>query len=337
MNIVFRVDSSNKMGVGHLIRCLTLADELNKKNYKIIFICRDLEGSLISLIKYAVLTLPKNNDFQSNDFYLNWLGATQEQDAKQTIATMPEGTDLMVVDSYALDKKWHKILRPHIKKIIVIDDLADRQFDCDVLLNQNFGTQEKEYKNKVPDDCELLLGCDYALLRPEFSELREQALKKRKNTSKIKNILISVGGSDVNNLTYDILQELSGKFCVVVVLGRTSPHNRMIMDYAQDKDISVIVDADNMAELMMNADLSIGAGGSTSWERCCLGLPTLLFITAENQRVIAESLERLGASIIVKNLRNDLQTIVGNFSLWRKMSEKAQTVCDGTGVKRIKI
>ena len=88
---------------------------------------------------------------------------------------------------------------------------------------------------------------------------------------------------------------------------------------------------------MMNADLSIGAGGSTSWERCCLGLPTLLFITAENQRVIAESLERLGAAIMVKNLRNDLQAIVGNFSLWRKMSEKAQTVCDGTGVKRIKI
>jgi len=88
---------------------------------------------------------------------------------------------------------------------------------------------------------------------------------------------------------------------------------------------------------MLDADLAIGAGGSTSWERCCLGLPTLLYVLAENQRKIAESLEALGAVKIVDNLNENLQNLLNNFSLWQAMSEKAQIICDGAGVKRIKI
>jgi len=282
--------------------------------------------------------LPKNDNFQSDGLYLNWLGATQEQDAEQTIKVIPKNTDLLIVDSYALDEIWHKKLIPYTKKIMVIDDLADRQFDCDVLLNQNLGTQIKDYKDKVPNVCELLLGCDYALLRPEFPNLRENALIKRKNTKVIKNILISMGGSDITNKTYDILQEVSDDLNIVVILGGVSPHNKMIKNYAKSKkNVKVIVDADNISRLMFDADLAIGAGGSTSWERCCLGLPTLLYVLAENQRKIAGNLEELGAVKIVDNLKVNLQNILNNFSFWQIMSEKAQTVCDGIGVKRIKI
>jgi UDP-2,4-diacetamido-2,4,6-trideoxy-beta-L-altropyranose hydrolase len=338
MKVVFRVDASLEMGTGHVMRCLTLANELKQQNHEIVFICRELTGNLILLIKYPVLVLPKNDNFQSDGLYLNWLGATQEQDAEQTIKVIPKNTDLLIVDSYALDEIWHKKLIPYTKKIMVIDDLADRQFDCDVLLNQNLGTQIKDYKDKVPNVCELLLGCDYALLRPEFPNLRENALIKRKNTKVIKNILISMGGSDITNKTYDILQEVSDDLNIVVILGGVSPHNKMIKNYAKSKkNVKVIVDADNISRLMFDADLAIGAGGSTSWERCCLGLPTLLYVLAENQRKIAGNLEELGAVKIVNNLKVNLQNILNNFSFWQIMSEKAQTVCDGIGVKRIKI
>ena len=97
-----------------------------------------------------------------------------------------------------------------------------------------------------------------------------------------------------------------------------------------------MIDADNISRLMLDADLAIGAGGSTSWERCCLGLPTLLYVLAENQRKIAESLEKLGAVKIVDNLNENLQNLLNNFTLWQTMSEKAQIICDGAGVKRIK-
>jgi UDP-2,4-diacetamido-2,4,6-trideoxy-beta-L-altropyranose hydrolase len=338
MKVVFRVDASLEMGTGHIMRCLTLANELKQQNHEIVFICRELTGNLILLIKYPVLVLPKNDNFQSDSLYLNWLGATQEQDAEQTIKVIPKNTDLLIVDSYASDEIWHKQLIPYTKKIMVIDDLADRQFNCDVLLNQNLGTQIEDYKDKVPDDCELLLGCDYALLRPEFPNLREKALIKRKNTKVIKNILISMGGSDITNKTYDILQEVSDDLNIVVILGGISPHNKMIKNYAKSKkNVKVVVDADNISRLMFDADLAIGAGGSTSWERCCLGLPTLLYVLAENQRKIAGNLEELGAVKIVDNLKVNLQNILNNFSFWQIMSEKAQTVCDGIGVKRIKI
>jgi len=334
MNIVFRVDSSLSMGAGHIMRCLTLADELTKQKHQVAFICRDLIGNLISSIEYSVLKLPRNSDFKSDDLYLNWLGETLEKDAEQTSKVIPDNTDVLIIDSYALDIRWHKYLRKDTEKIMVIDDLANRQFDCDILLNQNLGVQKKNYNNKVSSDCRLLLGCNYALLRPEFAEFRNQALKKRKNTKEIKNILVSVGGSDTKNLTYDILQCLDGLdgFDIVVVLGETSPYNNMIKSYAKDRNVEVVINTNNMAELMLDADLAIGAGGSTSWERCCLGLPTLLYITADNQRKIAVELELLSTVTIVKNLKNDLQVMINNFSLWQSMSDKAKNICDGNGV-----
>ncbi len=335
MNIVFRVDSSTQMGIGHLMRCITLADELKKKEHQSTFICRALPGNLISSTGHNMIALPKDENFRSDDLYLNWLGATQEQDAEQTIVALPEGVDMIVVDNYALDKEWHQMLRTHTKKIVVIDDLADRQFDCDILLNQNLGTQKEDYKDKVPSNCGLLLGCDYALLRPEFAKLRPQALKKRSNTKEIKNILVSMGGSDIDNITYDVLQQLDNNFNTTVVLGRLSPYNKMIEDYARGKNIKVIINAKNMAELMFETDLAIGAGGATSWERCCLGLPTLLYVFADNQRMIAENLKGLGAVTIVKNLQDNMRVMLDNFRLWEIMSYQGQNICDGMGAIKV--
>ena len=345
MRVIFRVDASLKMGSGHLMRCLTLANELQKQRHIITFICRELTGNLNTLVEqigYDIFTLPVNDSFKSDNIYIDWLGATQEQDAEQTIKAISKKTDLLIVDNYALDKKWHQQLRPFTNKIMVIDDLANRDFDCDILLNQNLGFKEEGYKDKVSDNCQFFLGCEYALLRPEFAQLRSKALDKRKNTKVIKNILISLGGIDKENLTYEILNDINkdirNDFEIIVVLGSKSPHNEMIKQYAQNKNIMVIIDANNMSELMLDADLAIGAAGSSSWERCCMGLPTLVFITGDNQSKIAGELEQLNAVIIVKNLRDDLKVLIDDFGLWEKMSIRAANICDGSGVfKTIKL
>jgi UDP-2,4-diacetamido-2,4,6-trideoxy-beta-L-altropyranose hydrolase len=322
------------------MRCLTLADELNKQNHDVVFICRELMGNLISIIKYPVLVLPEDSNFQSDDLYLTWLGATQEQDAKQTIEVISKNTDILIVDSYALNETWHKKLRQHTQKIMVIDDLADRQFDCDVLLNQNLGSQLEDYDNKVSNNCTLLLGCGYALLRPEFKKLRKKALEKRENVKEIKNIFVSMGGSDVNNITYDVLKQLDSKFNVVVVLGALSPHNEMIKDYAIDKNIEVIVSANNMAELMLNADLAIGASGSTNWERLCLGLPSLIFTVAKNQIKFSKNLDKLRLIKLLGHVGNNqaINTIKDNIisiddlSDW---SDRCFSSCSCNGVSRV--
>jgi len=151
MNIVFRVDSSTKMGIGHLMRCLALADEFKRQNKKTTFICRNLTGNSTNLVKqkgHKVITLPIDIYFRSNNLYLDWLGATQEEDAEQTIKAISGNVDLLIVDNYALDGSWHKQLRPCVKKIMVIDDLSDKNIDCDVLLNQNLSSKKKITKIK---------------------------------------------------------------------------------------------------------------------------------------------------------------------------------------------
>ena len=143
-----------------------------------------------------------------------------------------------------------------------------------------------------------------------------------------------MGGSDNENITYHVLQEIAGDLNIVVVLGSSSPHNAMIEAYARNRDIEVVIDAKNMSELMLNADLAIGAGGSTSWERCCLGLPALVYIVGEDQKKIVESLEKFKAVRVVKNLKQDMQKIVNNFPLWKDISREAQSICDGLGAKK---
>ena len=342
MKTIIRTDASHIIGTGHVMRCLTLAQTLQNKGAEVQFICRKHEGNLIDKICSTgfhtfELELTDEKEVDNKLAYTSWLGATQQKDVDECINILKDKkTDWLIVDHYSLDEYWQKSLKPYYKKLMVIDDLADRQFDCDILLNQNLGSTKEQYKNRVPKSCELLLGCEYALLRPEFSKLRGQALEKRKKTKEIKNILISMGGGE-NKIIYDILKQLDSRFNVVVVLGKNFLFNKKVQSYVDGKNIKIIMETDNMAKLMLDADLAIGAGGSTSWERCCLGLPTIVFMIADNQREVVKNLEQLGAVIVAENLKEDLQLIMRNIDLWKRMSNKAQEICDGLGVHRIKI
>ena len=347
MNIIFRVDASLKMGTGHVMRCLTLAQVLKENGANIKFICRKHEGNLIDKIHSSgfnvhELGLLEEIKVDNKLTHSPWLSVTQQQDADDCIDILKaKKVDWLIVDHYALDEQWQKRLKPYYEKIMVIDDLADRKHQCDVLLDQTFGRQHDDYVALVPKDCELLLGSQYALLRPEFSKWRAYSLERR-SKPEFKKLLINMGGVDVDNVTENVLDEL--KLCnlpndmnISVVMGSSAPHLESIKSKANalPYKTKIKVDVDNMAELMANADIAIGAAGATTWERCCLGLPTIQIVIAKNQITIAKSLGESGAIKLLKSI-GGMSRVINNPTKWMlNVSNIARNVTDGLGVKRV--
>lgn len=293
MKTAIRVDSSTVIGSGHLMRCLTLAERMRKEqNAEVHFISRDLEGNLHEKIKEAgffLHVLPRHALDESLTGYAAWLTVSKEQDAKETldcVTTQFQRLNWLIVDSYALDEVWEKMLRPYVGKIVVIDDLANRKHDCDALLDQNFYLDmEHRYDGLVPSVCKKFLGPQYALLREEFYEEKKHA---RERTGKVKNILVFYGGSDSTNETMKALRALvrmeRKDIAVQVVVGGGNPHKNEIKTFCKRYPwMEYACQVNNMAERMNIADLSIGAGGTTTWERCFLGLPAIVTAVAENQ------------------------------------------------------
>jgi len=347
MRVVFRVDASLQMGTGHMMRCLALAQVLEENGENVKFICRKHEGSLIdknrsSGFNVHELEVLEEIKVDNKLAYSHWLGATQQQDADDCIDILrTEKTDWLIVDHYALDEQWQKRIRPYCKKLMVIDDLADRKHQCDVLLDQTFGRQQKDYLALTPEGCELLLGSQYALLRPEFSKWREYSLERRSKPV-FKQLLINMGGVDVDNVTEKILDELRtcnlpNDINITVVMGGSAPHLEDIKSKANalpDK-IEVKVDVDNMAEIMANADIAIGAAGSTTWERCCLGLPTIQIVVADNQINIARNLDSINIIQLIDSTYQLARSIDNISQSISKMSLASSSIVDGKGSTRV--
>jgi len=358
MNIAFRVDSSIEIGTGHVMRCLTLAYKLKKQNNNIFFICRDYPGNLKEFINtsgYPVALLPKMSitTITGISDYLTLANKTWEKDANDTVSAIKKNKlDLLVVDHYGIDYRWHNKLRKITKKIMVIDDLANRKLDCDLLLDQTYDRQKQSYLHLVPDQCEMLLGTNYALIRPEFPLLRSTAIQKRKNGGAIKNVLVTMGGMDINNITSQAIKALFAinwkiKPSISVVLNKKAPHLDKVFNLTENSSfkVNIFKNANNMAELMLNADLAIGASGSTAWERCVLGLPTLAICLADNQKNILKTLQNAGAHLIIHNEGHDLSKLIvsqiteilKNPKILLKMSDSALKVCDGNGGHWVKL
>jgi len=329
MKIVFRVDASIQMGTGHVMRCLTLADALKAHGAECHFICREHPGNLIALIterghqvsplsNSQQLQKVKNSALEKNGQLAHsaWLGTSQDEDAELCISIVKAlSPHWLIVDHYALDIRWGKSLRPYCKKIMVIDDLADRQHDCDLLLDQTFMRNSADYTDLAPEHCQLLCGAQYALLRPEFAEWREYSLKRREK-GQLEHLLINLGGVDKDNITTQILKSLvdcalPSSCRISVVMGTTAPWVKEVQQQALKMPwkTEAKVGVNNMAELMANSDLAIGAAGATSWERCCLGLPTIMIVVAENQKLIAEELNGASASLFLEKEAINLQVL----------------------------
>tara|TARA_R110001583_G_scaffold127562_1_gene279208 strand:+ start:12341 stop:13450 length:1110 start_codon:yes stop_codon:yes gene_type:complete len=356
LNVVFRADASIEIGSGHVMRCLTLADQLQRAGAECQFICRGHSGNLMEYIRskgYKVHSLPvvrattplENNESTT---HAHWLGSTWQEDAAQCAAVLIGLTpDWLIVDHYALDLAWETSLRAHCKHLGAIDDLADRRHIAELLIDQSLDRSAAEYHGLVPDSCTLLTGSHYALLRPEFSQWRQASLKRRTNPS-VENVLVNLGGVDKDNITGRVITGLEGSSLdnscqITVVMGGTAPHLKTVTRQALTSrfDIDVKVGVSNMAELMANADLAIGAAGSTTWERCCLGLPSIMIVLADNQRFIALRLQERQIAKIVNSVSDDFESTLAahidtlDTDMLRSMSEISRTVTDGSGVASV--
>ena len=355
MKIAIRTDASLYMGTGHLMRCLTLADEVRREGHTVTFICRELPGNLCELIEkkgYHVYRLPfqDKNRIQTVQDVSSWLGATWREDAEQTISVLQEISiaskiDWLVVDHYALDIQWERMMRPYVKRIMVIDDLANRPHDCDLLLDQNlYENMEQRYMGLVPETCKLLLGPQYALLRPEFREARK---KLRPRDGVVRRILIFFGGTDPTNETLKAIEavRLLNRYDIEVdvVVGANNPHRDLVKKKCEAlPNFHYHCQVDNMAELMVKADLAIGAGGSTTWERYCLGLPSILIAVASNQVFISKSSARqnidvfLGeaSQVTVCDIKEAVEYFLNN-TFDSLIHKKMTSIVDGQGVSRV--
>ena len=300
MLAVIRADASASIGSGHVMRCLTLAHRLKKEeNAKVVFVMRDLPGNLIDVVEkqgVEVLKLsPANKRYSLNGYGL-WLTVPMDVDAQQAIEILQhylqehgcDVVDRLIVDSYALDEQWELMLRPYCNEIMVIDDLANRRHYCDILLDQNFYlNKDARYAGLVPEHCKMLLGPEHALLREEFYEAKKH-LRKRDGT--IKNILVFYGGSDLTNETEKAIEALvqlhdeGYNFTADVITGVSNSRREKIKKLCSKYHfLYYYCQVSNMAEFMNKADLMLGAGGSTTWERLYMELPALVTAVAENQ------------------------------------------------------
>lgn len=296
MKAYFRVDASTILGSGHVMRCLTLAGELRAAGCEVLFICRNLPGNLAAQIqtqRFAVELMPEltgQSDWQRDVCAV-----------KQVIAARGETPDWLIVDNYALDWQWEQAMRPYCRYIMVIDDLADRKHICDLLLDQNYYTDMRaRYGNLVPENCRLLLGPQYALLRPEFVAARKNLPAAKGDVHRM---LVFFGGSDSANETMKALQALEmlklPGITVDVVVGSSNPHRKAVQEVCRHMMPGCVFHCqiNNMAELMARADLAIGAGGSASWERCYLELPAIGIAVADNQERLLTDLAEFGAIV----------------------------------------
>ena len=269
MKVIIRTDASTMIGSGHVMRCLTIAKLLRKKGHIVQFFMKELVGHLIDYV---------------------------EQEGFSNIDEM-QNADLCIIDHYGIGEKWERSIRSFVKKILVIDDLANRPHDCDMLIDQNLVPSfEIRYDNLVPPSCVKLLGPHYLIIRDEFIETR---LQMNKYKGVVKRLLIFMGGTDPTGETVKVLQALriaSTYFeCIDVVVGNGNNNRELIKNICQYNGYTYHCQINYMAKLMAKADFSIGAGGSATWERCYVGLPSSSTIVADNQRVSTEMAANLGA------------------------------------------
>jgi len=342
MKVVVRVDASLLIGSGHVMRCLVLAEELKRIGHDIFFACSQLKGDMRPFITqrgFEVITLcaPQRVITPEHDTdYVSWLQKKVCEDARDFLTAITSA-DLVITDHYAIGKEWQNLVTEALNcRMLAIDDLA-RSHKADLILDQTPGRKELDYRNSR---AKVLLGTSYALLDPSFSCKRELALSRAINKSK-PNVLISMGGIDAPNATLKVLKALYHDVDarITVLLSPRAPHFEEVQAWCAGKmDVTHLEFTPDMASLMMDHDIAIGAPGTTSWERACLGLPNVIVLLADNQKMICEQLIKYNAAIKV-DIREIPERIVMAYKNilehWESIKKANLVLCDGSGVRRV--
>ncbi len=361
MKIAIRVDASPAIGSGHVMRCLALAEGLRQAGAAVSFICRSHDQRWIDFIRdrhydCKVLDPPCNADGQAGGTggedlpaHAHWLATSWRQDANDTREVLArEKYDWLIVDHYALDWRWQSALRPQVGKVMAIDDLADRRHDCDVLLDSVCGRKISDYRHLTPSGCRFLLGTEYVLLRSEFAEWRDVALQRRREIKTVRRFLVAMGGVDQSNLTGMVLDQLAEVGLppdneIDVIVGVGFAYLDKIKQRIKDMPVktTLSVGVNDMARRIAEADFGVGAFGVSTWERCCLGLPSINIATEENQRANAAALqkEKIGRVILAGSLGDELipalNRAVQDRGGYRQSVQHSSQLVDGEGVSRV--
>jgi len=344
MKIAFRCDASERIGSGHVMRSLSLALALRDRGHESVFMVRHLLPAveeLLSFHTFSVIHLPGvESEWDVDNPYGSWLGVSSDVDAVAVTKVIREqSSDWVIVDHYALNADWEFAVAQCGVRICALDDLADRKHCCDLLIDPN-----NPGRTSDAEVGKLLAGPQYASVRAEFSQLRKKAVER----SKLKNLLLFFGGADVRRHTHQVTEalcaaeDLAGSLEISVVVGASTPDIEYLDQYAKKGLITLYVQTPDMAELMLKADLMLSTASSVNWERCCLGVPALLMVVAENQRKILEYSVAEGSALAWPEQPDDCESVIQvirelrlNSDRLKTMSLAAMSLCDGLGCQRI--
>jgi len=299
MNLLFRVDASNIIGTGHIYRCINLAS-IYKKQYpkiNIYFISKNHPFNLNEKIreKFTCFEINLNN---SNNINLNidtWLGESQLIDSKKTISVIEQNNlkiDWLIIDHYAINYIWENELKKYVKNICVIDDFTNRKHNCNILINQQINNNEIiKYKNIVNNDCKVLTGNDYLFFHDKYYDL-----EINKNIKSLKRINIFMGGADTHNITntiidicYNFNKNNNLNIIFDVLIGKSNKYYHQLENKLKEyENFNLYYNLNFIGDLLLKADLAIGAPGTSSYERCLTLTPTLMICLATNQKTVIQ-------------------------------------------------
>ena len=344
MNIIFKVQASAEVGSGHLVRCINLAKSIRQHltESKISFILNGDREYLnqIKLHGFSSYICQRRNYNNTEDSAADTINIICENDLNPNI---------IIIDDYSIGRDWENILYKHSDKIIVIDDLANREHSCDILIDQNiYNLQKEKYAELINDNTKLLLGPKYAILHEDYRNLRNRLSYKNGENKKI---MISFGGTDIDNATGLLLKEVTTDTFYMdynfnVVVTDNFIHKEDLKKYQKFKNVFFHYNLPSLAALTFDSDLCIGACGSSIWERFALGTQSIVITIADNQVEIAKCLSRknfieyLGDQKDVfrsfKELHKEkLKNIFINFNNNPLSSKKITSLVDCNGSKRI--
>jgi UDP-2,4-diacetamido-2,4,6-trideoxy-beta-L-altropyranose hydrolase len=332
--VLVRCDASVAIGTGHAMRCLALAQAWQDSRATAVFAMAQATPAIEELLQRESIEIARLK-----------VEPGSAGDVQETVAlARAKRASWVVVDGYGFGADYQLGLKNAGVKVLFIDDNGHAgHYSADLVLNQNAHAHDGFYPSRETST-RLLLGPRFAMLRREFTSWREW---KRENPAIARKLLVTMGGSDPDNLTQRVVEAIlsDGNFETTVVAGGSNPHlaNLRQIVSGSGREVRLLENVTNMPELMANADLAVAGAGTTSWEMCFLGLPALLIVLAENQQGVADELAKRGivvhlgrgSGLAQSTIAAEVRSLAASPGVRREMGQRGRALVDGRGAERV--